>query len=314
MEVTNLSIKKSFLMNSIDFESLLIIIFVLVDDWYEDKGKTLKGKLPGVKPEMSDSEIMTLAIMMDYLPFPGETQFLGFIRANYGQWFPNLLDRSQFNRRLRKLGQMLEILRREWVKQLGGLDAVSLIIDTKPIPVLGYRRSKRCSDFEGSADYGYCAARKMKYFGYKLVMLSTLGGLPIAYDLVAASTDERLAVEGVLQVAHGCDIYGDKGFIGQDWQAQITDSTGNHIWTIQRSNQEQQVSSSFKRLIGRVRQRIEGVFHEIQNTGRNPERLLNKTVQGFLTHMAAKITSHTLRLLLRHQFGIDVLTFQSISI
>lgn len=49
------------------------------------------------------------------------------------------------------------------------------------------------------------------------------------------------------------------------------------------------------------------------HTGRNPERLLNKTVCGFATHIAAKITAHTLRILLRQQFGIDVLTFESIS-
>lgn len=42
-------------MNSIDFETLLIIIFVLVDDWYQVEGKTWKEKLPGVKPTMSDS-------------------------------------------------------------------------------------------------------------------------------------------------------------------------------------------------------------------------------------------------------------------
>ncbi len=142
-------------MNSIDFETLIVIIFVLVDDWYQLEGKAFRGKVPGAKAIMCDSEILTLALMMDYLPFPGETQFIGFIRANYGSWFPHLL--------------------------------------------------------------------------------------------------------------------------------------------------------------GRVRQRIEGVFHEIQNTGRNPERLLNKTIEGFTTHIAAKITSHTLRLLLRSQFSIDVLTFQSIS-
>ena len=134
-------------MNSIDFESLLVIIFVLVDDWYRQEGEILKGKLAGAKPEMSDSEILTLALIMDYLPFPGETQYIGFIRANYGRWFPQLLDRSQFNRRLRKLGGMLEMLRRTWVRELGGLDAVSLVIDTKPIPVVGYRRSKRMRDF-----------------------------------------------------------------------------------------------------------------------------------------------------------------------
>lgn len=311
MEVPKLAIKKSSLMNSIDFESLIITVFILVDDWYQAQGKTLKGQVPGAKPEMSDSEIMTLALIMDYLPFPGETQFIGFIRANYGQWFPKLLSQSQFNRRLRKLGQMIEILRRKWVQQLGGENATSFVIDTKPIPVMGYRRSKRHSDFHGSADYGYCAARKMKYFGYKLVMLSTLKGVPVAYELVSANTDERQSVEGILETVRNCDIYGDKGFIGQDWQQQITSSTGNRLWTIHRQNQNHQSSSNLKRLISRVRQRIEGVFHEIQNTGRNPERLLNKTVRGLAVHMTAKIASHTLRLLLRARFSIDVLTFQS---
>ena len=72
-------------MNSINFETLLIIIFVLIDDWYESKGKFLKGTVPGSKPNMSDSEVLTMAVMMDYLPFSGETQFLGFIHANYGE-------------------------------------------------------------------------------------------------------------------------------------------------------------------------------------------------------------------------------------
>ena len=298
-------------MNSIDFETLLIIIFVLIDDWYKSEGKFLKGSRPGARPEMSDSEVLTMAVIMDYLPFPGETQFLGFIAANYGQWFPDLLEQSQFNRRLRQLGYLLEQLRRNWVRQLGAEKAISFVMDTKPLPVVGYRRSKKYSDFHGSADYGHCSARKMKYFGYKLAMLSTLEGVPIAYELVPANTDERQAVEGILEMVRDSDIYGDKGFIGQDWQEQIVESTGNQIWTIHRGNQHNQYSAGLKRLISRVRQRIEGVFYEIQNTGRNPERLLRKTVEGFATHMAAKITSHTLRLFLRRQFGIDVLTFQA---
>ena len=101
---------------------------------------------------------------MDYLPFPGETQFIGFIRANYGQWFPQLLTQSQFNRRLRKLGQMIETLRRKWVRQLGGENANSFIIDTKPIPVMGSRSSKRHSDFHGSAAARILCSKKDEIF------------------------------------------------------------------------------------------------------------------------------------------------------
>ena len=297
-------------MNSIDLGTLITTIFVLVDDWYEKQVKNTTMVKPGVKARMSDSEIMTLALVMDYVPFPGETQFLGFIRGNYRDWFPFLLDQSQFNRRLRQLDGMLEKLRRSWVEQLVGEGEKYFLLDTKPLPVLGLKRDKRNSDFAGNAAPGRCAAREMSYFGYKLVMLSTWNGIPIAYDLVPANTDERVAAEGVLEMIHSSEIYADKGFISADWQATIAQRTGNRIWTLKRENQHVQHSHTLNRFISRVRQRVEGVFHEIQNTGRNPERLLNKTVDGFCVHIAAKIASHTLRLLLRRRFGINVLTFQ----
>ena len=38
------------------------------------------------------------------------------------------------------------------------------------------------------------------------------------YELVSANTDERQAVEGILEMVRNSDIYEHKGFIGQDWQ------------------------------------------------------------------------------------------------
>jgi hypothetical protein len=64
---------------------LLTVIYVLVDDWYQDQGKRLVppvSALPVLQPAFSDSEVLTLLVAMDYFPYPGEQQFLGFIRAN----------------------------------------------------------------------------------------------------------------------------------------------------------------------------------------------------------------------------------------
>ena len=86
---------------------------MLVDDWYEAKGKhLLQGKV-GRKPTFKDSEVMTLKLAADFIPYPGEMQFLGFIRANYHALFPDLLDQSQFNRRARSLRLLVEALRRD---------------------------------------------------------------------------------------------------------------------------------------------------------------------------------------------------------
>jgi hypothetical protein len=85
------------------------------------------------------------------------------------------------------------------------------------------------------------------------------------------------------------------------------------IWTPRRSNQSIQNTHSLDRYLSSVRERIEGVFHEIQDTGRNTERLLAKTVMGLCTRIAAKMTSHLLRHLLWIDFGVNVQTFEVVS-
>lgn len=297
-------------MNSIPLDDLLTIMYVLIDDWYQQYGRRFLHGKPGVKPTFSDSEVITLLLAMDFVPFPGETQFLGFIRANYLALFPLLPDQSQFNRRARFLRLLVEELRRSWLRQLAVTDERQFLLDTKPVPVVGYKRSKRRSEFAGSADYGYCAARNMHYFGYKLVSITTLNGLPLVYDLVPASTDERAAAETVLSYLWGCAIFADKGFIGEEWQLEIYEQTGNRVWTVKRINQQQQNPKAFDHWLNCIRERIEGAFNEIQNTGRNIERLLAKTVLGVSTRVIAKMTSHAFKHLLRQFFGIDVQTFE----
>jgi hypothetical protein len=288
----------------------LTIIYVLVDDWYKENApRLLKGKV-GAKPVFTDAELITLMLAMDFLSFESETQFLAFRRANYLPLFPNLCDQSQFNRRSRSLRLVVEQLRRTWLEELRSPDDLFFLLDTKPVPVVGYKRSKKRSDFSQSAGYGYCSARHFHYFGYKFVAVTTFSGLPVAFEMVAANTDEREAAEEVLCSLSSCDIFGDKGFIGAEWQQEIKEQSGNRIWTTKRVNQKEQNPKWFDRLLNSVRERIEGSFNELQNTGRNMERLLAKTVIGLSTRVIAKVTSYTLKLLLRNSFGLDVQTFQ----
>jgi hypothetical protein len=310
MGVTKQTIGGKQPMTSIDIETLLTILFVVIDDWYQSKGQyLLKGKV-GRKAEFSDSEVITLMIAEEYIPYPGETQFLGYIRANHLKLFPKLLDQSQFNRRARDLRHMVEAMRRDWLMELGVEQTKTYLIDTKPIPVMGYKRSKSHSDFRGSADYGYCASRQLHYFGYKLVMITTLEGLPVIYDLVSANSEERTAAEAVIDRLTQADLIGDKGFLGIEWQAQMLQQTGNTFITPKRQNQKIQHPDGFQGLLNRVRERIEGVFHELQNTGRYLERLLAKTVTGLATRVIAKVTAHLLKHILRRRFTIDVQTFR----
>ncbi len=72
---------------------------------------------------------------------------MGFIRAHYLSLFPWLLDQSQFNRRARSLHLRVEELRRPWMATLRATLATQFLLDTKPVPVVGYKRNKKHSDF-----------------------------------------------------------------------------------------------------------------------------------------------------------------------
>ena len=172
-----------------------------------------------------------------------------------------------------------------------------------------FRRNKKHSDFHGSAAYGYCASKKMYYFGYKLVVICSLKGLPLLYDLVPANMDERQAAEVLLDRLSGFSLFADKGFLGQDWQNDIRQRTNNQIWTPKRKNQSKQQAKTFEQWLNRSRLRSEGLFNEVQNVGKNLDRLLAKTIIGLCSRIVAKMTSLLLKYILRYQFGIDVLTF-----
>ncbi|MCA9915409.1 MAG: IS982 family transposase, partial [Anaerolineae bacterium] len=116
--------------------------------------------------------------------------------------------------------------------------------------------------------------------------------------------------EAVIDRIIHATVIGDKGSLGAEWQNQIHQQTGNTFVTPRRKNQKVQHPEGFEALLNGVRERIEGVFHELQNTGRNLERLLAKTVIGLTTRVIAKVTAHLLKHLLRIRFGVDVQSFQ----
>jgi len=296
-------------MARITIEELFLVTLVLVDDWDQQKGQYLLHRPVGDKPVFSDSEMLTLMLAIDFFEFTSERRYHAFIAANYRALFPHLLDQSQYNRRARSLRYLLNELRKTWVNDLGLQWEKQFLLDTTPVIVVGYRRDKSHSDFRGSADYGRCAARRLNYFGYKLVMLTSLNGTPYSFERVSANTDERDAADEILDsLPAGRNVWSDKGFIGEAWQADWH-KQGIYVWTAKPENQLQQNPAPFDQLLNQVRERIEGAFDLLKEGGRSVEKTLAITVEGVCARIMAKISSVTFRLFLRKFFAIDVLTY-----
>src|SRR5512147_582480 len=99
-------------MATISIEDLFLVTLVVVDDWYQQTGQYLLQRTVGSKPVLSDSEMLTLMLAIDFFEFTSERRYHAFVAANYLDLFPHLLDQSQYNRRARSLRYLLNELRK----------------------------------------------------------------------------------------------------------------------------------------------------------------------------------------------------------
>jgi hypothetical protein len=60
------------------------------------------------------------------------------------------------------------------------------IIDTLPLPMCGYTRSGRDRCFKPDADYGYCAAKDLKCYGFKPGLRISRCGMITYFPLLPA--------------------------------------------------------------------------------------------------------------------------------
>ena len=298
----------------IDTETLITLVYFIVNNWYLTEGcKYLKGK-PGRRPEFTDSEMITFMILKEFLQFKAERKFLGFMHGNYSEMFPDIVDQSQYNRRSRALRLILNRIRIHFANELGVQLASLYVLDTEPIPVVGYKRSKKHSDFWGTAEYGHCASKNLKYWGYKFVMLVTADGIPADFELVPANTDERDAAEEVLPAANpGSIALGDKGFIDEERQEDWKERYGVSVYTFKRKNQHKQNPPAIQQLLKENRSQIETTFSSLDRV-EGLEDHGAKTVLGLVTRIIAKVVAYTFRKYLLRFHGINVLTFQTVKI
>ncbi len=129
---------------------------------------------------MSDCEIVTLAIMAESIGVDSENYLFGKLKNDYAMEFPNLIHRSNFNRRRRQLGGFIAKLNKK-VADFMNHGEDMFLVDSMPVPICQLVReksSKICKEtFETAPDKGYSAVTKSYYYGYKLHLVTSIRGV-----------------------------------------------------------------------------------------------------------------------------------------
>lgn len=112
-----------------DLETLLVSMYVLVDDCWERAHPPSRRK-PGRPPSLSAGEVLTLAILAQWPRLRSERDFWRIADAHLRPYFPTLLSQSQLNRRVRTLEPELRAWQRHLARTLVDGSEVYRILDT----------------------------------------------------------------------------------------------------------------------------------------------------------------------------------------
>ena len=284
-----------------DFDDFVTWMLVIIDDLWQ--GIAPLYRRPGPDPSScSDSELITVAVVSECRTWDRETVAMQEWTA-YRHLFPRLPERSRFNRRRRNLIGAINQIRQLVLTMLDVAQDAYGAIDSLPLPVVAFHLApQRSRDWDAhGATFGYCASKKQTFFGYRLHLVVTLGGVILDFELTAANADERDAAADMLPAHKGRTFLGDKGYVQAQLAAELATS-GVRLVAARRAKERMQLPDMLKRLIKRFRQIIETVNGQLSDQFAIKQNYAH-SFWGLCARLYTKLTAHTLCLYLNRLLG-----------
>ena len=199
--------------------------------------------------------------MQALLGYHNESRWIRYARKSIIQLFPYLPKQPGHNKRLRTLGAQVHLIA-VLVTDTDLWQHPIRIADSTPVPCGMSRETVQRSDLAGWAGYGYCASHSRLFWGLRLHLVTTVHGLPVAFALSNAKTNEREVLVDLVSMQpnmfhhpDGLILVVDKGYRDRDTETWLNDSG----ITVVRPAYRTEPARPGRGLLRAVRQSIESV-------------------------------------------------------
>jgi len=288
-----------------DRDTFIITMFCLVSDMYAHVTARRPVRRGGFAPALSDEEVITIEICGEYFKLHKDCDLYDYFAAHYRHFFPRLPNRSLFVRQAANLWQVKTALWQLLVERSGQGASPVQVIDTMPLPVCTYTRSRRDRCFKTLADYGHCAAKKLDYYGFKLGLRVSCVGMITHFPLLSARAHDVNHTNALVEGFAGlCPA--DKGFIDPFRQPLLLERYGVKVVTPAKLNMTEQHPPALRQFCRRIRKIVETVGSHLT------ERFAIDAIRvhdlwHFQHRLIRKVLAHTVLVFLNLQMGRDPL-------
>jgi len=274
-----------------DLDTLLIALYVeLTDRIIPLLGFTRSG--PGQRPEVTDAELVCLAVAQVLLRYDDERHWLRAAPKQVGHLFRRLLGQSEYNQRIKAIAPLMEAALRWLAGATPGSAELLRLMDATPVPCGQSAITARRSDLAGWAGYGYCPSHSRWYWGAKLLLICTCDGTITGFGLANPKLfGEREQARQMLKdhpanrPVPGTAVVTGKGLSGEDTEAFFA-SPDLGLALIRPARKDEKEPRYFPNWL---RQRIEAIIWMLKNQlglerhgGRVPAGLWARIVQRLL--------------------------------
>ena len=278
-----------------DLDTLATALYVTIDDALAADPSLLPERpAVGIAPQLSDAELLTLAVLQALLGYTSEARFLRYANERLRALFPYLPGRPAYNKRLRRSVQMMAAMIRLLASNCSSWWDDLWLVDSTPVECGRSRETAKRSDLAGWASYGYCASHTRWFWGLRLHIVATASGLPVAFALAGPKVDERDVARDLLHTGPehfvGQVVMADKGYRSQDFDT-FADASGITLVRPAMKNElprpGQRFLRPFRQIIESVNQTLKAQLDLERHGGRTPAGVIARVWQRMLALTAA---------------------------
>lgn len=281
-----------------DVDTLATALYVKTDDLLRQYPDLAPWRPRiGLQPRLTDAELVTLAVMQALLGYTSESRWLRHAQRHLTHLFGYLPGQSGYNRRLRAATGMITALIRLLALDTSLWTDDVWVVDSTPVECGRSKETVTRSELAGWAEYGYCASHSRFFWGLRLHLLCTLGGLPIGFALTGAKADERQTLLGILTAdphlaadRPGQTLIGDKNYFGAEFEAILAAEGLDLLRPARKGEPDRPGAALFKPLrqtIESINQTFKAQLDLERHGGHTPSGVLVRVLQRILALTAA---------------------------
>jgi len=178
-----------------DLDTFFTALYYHVDLLYQ---RSLAHLRPPSPSSFSDSEVITLFLSFQWSSYSSERSAHAYAAQHWRYLFPNLIERSAFNRRVRQLSTFIcaltPLITQNTMREIGASPFFETL-DGIICPVIKMCRSYDKNLMDLGIDFGKGGSDKKCHVGFKILSVINSHGLISGFLISSANTEERSLAE-----------------------------------------------------------------------------------------------------------------------